>query len=127
MTGKGTEQPKSKKKAAKKRKSKPKQQEPEPEAEAVVEETAVVPAEEKMTSPQLAEVAPPSGLEIWTVGIEKGLDHLQRVAKIFARSSIVPERYRGKEEDCAIVIAMAMRSEERRVGKECRSRWSPYH
>src|SRR3989442_4181401 len=23
--------------------------------------------------------------------------------------------------------AQAMRSEERRVGKECRSRWSPYH
>src|SRR2546430_6085411 len=23
--------------------------------------------------------------------------------------------------------AFAMRSEERRVGKECRSRWSPYH
>src|SRR5258708_8453604 len=23
--------------------------------------------------------------------------------------------------------AMALRSEERRVGKECRSRWSPYH
>ena len=23
--------------------------------------------------------------------------------------------------------AMRMRSEERRVGKECRSRWSPYH
>ncbi len=22
---------------------------------------------------------------------------------------------------------MAQRSEERRVGKECRSRWSPYH
>ena len=22
---------------------------------------------------------------------------------------------------------LAMRSEERRVGKECRSRWSPYH
>ena len=22
---------------------------------------------------------------------------------------------------------MTMRSEERRVGKECRSRWSPYH
>ena len=26
----------------------------------------------------------------------------------------------------AVVIANA-RSEERRVGKECRSRWSPYH
>ena len=24
-------------------------------------------------------------------------------------------------------IAEAERSEERRVGKECRSRWSPYH
>ena len=25
------------------------------------------------------------------------------------------------------VQAVAIRSEERRVGKECRSRWSPYH
>ena len=25
------------------------------------------------------------------------------------------------------VVANAKRSEERRVGKECRSRWSPYH
>jgi len=25
------------------------------------------------------------------------------------------------------VLAARMRSEERRVGKECRSRWSPYH
>ena len=24
-------------------------------------------------------------------------------------------------------ISAVMRSEERRVGKECRSRWSPYH
>ena len=24
-------------------------------------------------------------------------------------------------------LASTMRSEERRVGKECRSRWSPYH
>ena len=23
--------------------------------------------------------------------------------------------------------ALSLRSEERRVGKECRSRWSPYH
>ena len=26
-----------------------------------------------------------------------------------------------------LLIAMQKRSEERRVGKECRSRWSPYH
>ena len=24
-------------------------------------------------------------------------------------------------------LELALRSEERRVGKECRSRWSPYH
>src|SRR2546430_3247267 len=27
----------------------------------------------------------------------------------------------------AVAVAKAHRSEERRVGKECRSRWSPYH
>ena len=27
----------------------------------------------------------------------------------------------------AVAIVVAARSEERRVGKECRSRWSPYH
>ena len=26
-----------------------------------------------------------------------------------------------------IFISLIIRSEERRVGKECRSRWSPYH
>ena len=32
--------------------------------------------------------------------------------------SIINAKLKGAEED---------RSEERRVGKECRSRWSPYH
>ena len=37
-------------------------------------------------------------------------------------------RRRLKEllDDCAVQIELE-RSEERRVGKECRSRWSPYH
>ena len=26
-----------------------------------------------------------------------------------------------------LILDVMMRSEERRVGKECRSRWSPYH
>ena len=26
-----------------------------------------------------------------------------------------------------VAVALHLRSEERRVGKECRSRWSPYH
>ena len=28
---------------------------------------------------------------------------------------------------CALTLSLPSRSEERRVGKECRSRWSPYH
>src|SRR5258707_14399808 len=31
------------------------------------------------------------------------------------------------DKDTMIFMIAAMRSEERRVGKECRSRWSPYH
>ena len=31
------------------------------------------------------------------------------------------------EEQLEYVFLAAARSEERRVGKECRSRWSPYH
>src|SRR2546427_10756267 len=49
-----------------------------------------------------------------------GLDALAAVA------GGAPERLRivrlGEE-----LPAVGMRSEERRVGKECRSRWSPYH
>ena len=30
-------------------------------------------------------------------------------------------------EDVGITFGQAVGSEERRVGKECRSRWSPYH
>ena len=38
-----------------------------------------------------------------------------------ARMALVPDVMMG------IVEALRLRSEERRVGKECRSRWSPYH
>ena len=36
----------------------------------------------------------------------------------------------GQSQDdvlCDLFYRMRERSEERRVGKECRSRWSPYH
>ncbi len=32
-----------------------------------------------------------------------------------------------KQDDYRAIMASCARSEERRVGKECRSRWSPYH
>src|SRR2546422_6637413 len=38
------------------------------------------------------------------------------------------ERESGPDEKANILRTLEeMRSEERRVGKECRSRWSPYH
>src|SRR5256884_2882435 len=33
----------------------------------------------------------------------------------------------GGDEVVPVINRLAARSEERRVGKECRSRWSPYH
>ena len=48
--------------------------------------------------------------------------------------SVVMVREPREEEPIAIAVALVAprsrvpaRSEERRVGKECRSRWSPYH
>ena len=47
------------------------------------------------------------------------------VIVIIAREFII-SGFRLIASDNGVVIA-ASRSEERRVGKECRSRWSPYH
>src|SRR2546422_6731729 len=35
--------------------------------------------------------------------------------------------WQGVKLDGLTLVAVVKRSEERRVGKECRSRWSPYH
>src|SRR2546427_9840617 len=46
-------------------------------------------------------------------------------ARIVARAWVDPAYRKRLLEDAT--AAIAERSEERRVGKECRSRWSPYH
>src|SRR5216683_7743290 len=49
--------------------------------------------------------------------IEKRLAAIEDATQAMAQHQFAfPRRERGKQ-----------RSEERRVGKECRSRWSPYH
>src|SRR5574341_1205977 len=65
----------------------------------------------------------------WAPGVEPHLANpLERQAIV-----AVPARPRGtgvfadKETAALQGFAVAERSEERRVGKECRSRWSPYH
>ena len=42
-------------------------------------------------------------------------------------SGIACDHYHRYEEDIKLLADAGLRSEERRVGKECRSRWSPYH
>ena len=42
---------------------------------------------------------------------------------MFSKGDKINDRY----EIIKLIGEGGMRSEERRVGKECRSRWSPYH
>src|SRR5260370_40465128 len=57
--------------------------------------------------------------EMRTVGLVGG-----EMRSIDRCRGFYPLRKMRRRIDC---IAPAHRSEERRVGKECRSRWSPYH
>src|SRR5258707_13429009 len=47
------------------------------------------------------------------------------IAWVFLK--LTPLFFRKNAENISSAITRATRSEERRVGKECRSRWSPYH
>ena len=48
---------------------------------------------------------------------------LIQVAGVGAAALALPKKTRAAKKTLRIL----QRSEERRVGKECRSRWSPYH
>jgi putative Holliday junction resolvase len=50
-------------------------------------------------------------------------EHENKLRKTYARIEEICREY-GVEK---IVLGYPKRSEDRRVGKECRSRWSPYH
>ena len=47
--------------------------------------------------------------EVFAIEAAKGLDNLMRVAEVFSNSGLVPDRYKSKPNDCAIVIAMALK------------------
>ena len=60
---------------------------------------------------------------------ETALENLREEGKLLYMPEIL-EQYAQileKENSNAEFIGLLRRSEERRVGKECRSRWSPYH
>ena len=50
-----------------------------------------------------------------------------QVAIAIADQHLLEKKRKENEEKISEWDRKAMRSEERRVGKECRSRWSPYH
>ena len=62
-------------------------------------------------------------------GFNKRYDHLERRYKINLRLFLNRRflTYASLIIFCLATWGMTFRSEERRVGKECRSRWSPYH
>ena len=47
--------------------------------------------------------------------------------RLLSTYAIVHEMLKDTHPQYAYRSGMSARSEERRVGKECRSRWSPYH
>ena len=55
------------------------------------------------------------------------LDVIERAAKMFDRLVVAVMHNGAKKPLFNSEERMGFRSEERRVGKECRSRWSPYH
>src|SRR2546425_7703441 len=58
--------------------------------------------------------------------LREALPKLVRVAVLTNATSPDSEQTK-RAEGAAQMLRLKLRSEERRVGKECRSRWSPYH
>ena len=64
------------------------------------------------------------------VGVGPGdaeLITLKAVRVLNETGVIAVPRTKGEKNAAFDIAAANVRSEERRVGKECRSRWSPYH
>ena len=59
---------------------------------------------------------------------ERREDLLQAARRVFARKGLPAATISDVTEAAGVAKGtFYLRSEERRVGKECRSRWSPYH
>src|SRR3989449_11228992 len=92
--------------------------------------------------PSTATAPPAAGAEISTSEIEvllqryaaawrkHDVDELRRIGQITSEAQAAALRdYFARVDDLDVEVQLleVRRSEERRVGKECRSRWSPYH
>ena len=61
--------------------------------------------------------------QYWGGGWQTG-SHIANPMSVYPKYAKVRTLWMGPGQD---PYAIEIRSEERRVGKECRSRWSPYH
>src|SRR3712207_7889607 len=62
----------------------------------------------------------------WDLVVDTNLKGVWLAAQGTARR-MVRHGVGGSIVNIASILGLRVRSEERRVGKECRSRWSPYH
>ena len=53
--------------------------------------------------------------------------YFSKIIELPFDNAIVKVKEELQKEGFGILTDIDVRSEERRVGKECRSRWSPYH
>ena len=60
-------------------------------------------------------------------GRNRVLDHINLDVRKGTVMGLMGENGAGKSTMMKCLFGTYQRSEERRVGKECRSRWSPYH
>ena len=96
-----------------------------------VEENAPVP---NLALPILAGLTPPDFQIIYTddlltpIDPDKNLKYVDLVGiTVLTNTALRAYHIAGAYRRRGVPVVLGGRSEERRVGKECRSRWSPYH
>ena len=69
-------------------------------------------------------------MKVGTDGVLLGawapVQDVKRILDVGAGSGLISLQLAQRNPE-AVITSVEIRSEERRVGKECRSRWSPYH
>ena len=94
---------------------------------------AIIPGETVLLNKVIYNLKPPKRFDIVYFVSNDGRDNIKRIIglpreTIQIKESKVYINGIGLEGDYSdVTLAGTTRSEERRVGKECRSRWSPYH
>ena len=64
--------------------------------------------------------------KLWHILLDRNMKK-KELAELAGVSTYTINKLNKNENVTVEVLGKSSRSEERRVGKECRSRWSPYH